>query len=493
MKKIFVILLLFLVALLPHAANGNQPTNTNPPVYARLVMPLFFESKIPEDVHLIQQAAKRITEEKIGASVEFVPLLYTYSNLQDPVRMAELEMLFKQGGHFDLFPDVIQSIEPLALDSLLDLYGKEASEIISPFRMAYNRQNGPLYGLNSMNEYVSSFGVTMRKDIVEKYEIDLSNIHTLEDLDALFAYVHEMEPKIKLIAPYHTRYSFLGRQRSYLLNLTSLFIVSIREDGKLENYYATNEYQKNISLIRGWYEAGYIPDSLAFQSIRASQLINAGELFAYFSPYKPGIDFEHSLSCGMEMVTVSLSEPLVTRQSLENTRWSISAMCVNAGKAMQLLNLLYTDNELVNLLLYGIEGLHYVVLEDGTIDYPQNVSSDTVGYKNTLSWLLPNQTVSNLWHGNDPDLWEQLKAYNESAPVSDMLYFVFDDTGVAEESQKVHSILNKYLYGLETGQLNPIIYLPMMLQEMEEAGAERVINAAQKQYDLYLAEKDISK
>jgi putative aldouronate transport system substrate-binding protein len=153
---------------------------------------------------------------------------------------------------------------------------------------------------------------------------------------------------------------------------------------------------------------------------------------------------------------------------------------------MQFLNLLYTDSDLVNLLIYGIEGEHYVRLPDGTIGYPDGMDAETAGYRNTVPWVLPNQLLSYVWHGNDPDVWKKTEVFNKTARVSKVIGFTFDPGPVQQENDALNGIVSNYSYGLETGQLDPDVYLTKMLKEMEEAGVERVIAEAQRQYDLFL-------
>ena len=47
---------------------------------------------------------------------------------------------------------------------------------------------------------------------------------------------------------------------------------------------------------------------------------------------------------------------------------------------MKFLNLLYTNAEVINLIDWGIEGVHYVKNEDGTIRYPDGVTAETSTY-----------------------------------------------------------------------------------------------------------------
>jgi putative aldouronate transport system substrate-binding protein len=228
---------------------------------------------------------------------------------------------------------------------------------------------------------------------------------------------------------------------------------------------------------------------MALQSIRATQLMKAGELFSYLCAYKPGIEYEETISSGREMVVAPLMEPVITQRSINSSRWGISVKCLNPGKAMQFLNLMYTNSDLVNLLVYGIEGEHYVRLPDGTIDYPDGLNAGTVGYHNTVPWVLPNQLPTYIWHGNDQNVWKDTERFNKTAKVSDTIGFAFDPSAVAPENEALNQIANRYTYGLETGQLDPDVYLAKMLKEMQEAGVERVISEAQRQYDLYLEGK----
>ena len=489
-KRVWAVLLLgfFLLGAKAFAAPTARP------IYARLTVPVFFESEIPKDIDKVSEAVSRLTEEKIGASVTLVPLLYVFgvndsSDVADPVKMSELELLEKQGVTFDVLPDDMPNAHFLELDGLLNQYGREARALIGDELLGYARTGGKLYVLPSVSDYVASSGVAMRRDIVEKYGIDLSGIHSLEDLDPMLSYVSQREPELKMISPNQTRRSFLGRLHFDDAILKCVCDLNPEDPARVVNYYATDEYLEAIRRFRRWYLTGYLPDQMALQSIRATQLMKAGELFSYLCAYKPGIEYEETISSGREMVVAPLMEPVITQRSINSSRWGISVKCLNPGKAMQFLNLMYTNGDLVNLLVYGIEGEHYVRLPDGAIDYPDGLSAETVGYHNTVPWVLPNQLPSYIWHGNDLNVWKDTERFNKTAKVSDAIGFTFDPSAVAPENDALNMIANRYTYGLETGQLDPDVYLAKMLKEMQEADAERVIAEAQRQYDLYLEGK----
>lgn len=35
-----------------------------------------------------------------------------------------------------------------------------------------------------------------------------------------------------------------------------------------------------------------------------------------------------------------------------------------------------------------------------------------------MGWMMPNQFLTHVWEGNDPDLWTEMKEFNTNAKVS---------------------------------------------------------------------------
>lgn len=487
MKRVLprLLVVLFAIGLMLPVASADEP------VYARIVMPVLYESEIPKDIDRVNAAVDAFAKRKIGASVQLVPILYVSSNsaaagIEDPVRLSEIGMLEKQGITFDVLPAVLPHARFIELSALLDEYGSNIRRLVDKERQDHARMDGQLTELPSVSDYVASAGLTMRKDVLTKHGIHWSTVRSLEDVDALLRQIHQAEPELKLICANQTRRGLLSRFQFMDAVPNSVCDLDPNDSTRMVNYYATQPYLDTLRRIRRWHEAGYLPEQIALQNIRASQLVKAGELLGYFCAFKPGIDFEESTSCGREMVTVPLIEPAVTRRSLDIAHWGISATCLNPGKAMQLLDLLYSDSELANLLVYGLEGIHYVITEDGTIDYPEGVDASNVGYANSLPWLMPNQLLTHVWRGNDPDLWQKTDQFNKAAKVAPTLDFRFDPTPVEDANNALNRIALQYAYGLETGQLDPEVYLPVMLSEMESAGAQRVVAEAQRQYAQFL-------
>ena len=69
-----------------------------------------------------------------------------------------------------------------------------------------------------------------------------------------------------------------------------------------------------------------------------------------------------------------------------------------------MLNFLYTDEKITNLLCWGLEGEHYQKNGDGTISYPDGKDESEIGYNFNLNWMLPNPYLAYVWKGDDLNL-----------------------------------------------------------------------------------------
>lgn len=447
----------------------------------KLTIPLRYLSKIPEDIELVENEINKITSEKIGVVVEIIPL--TSSDASSTISMME-----KEDRYFDLNTGGTSGYKSfIQLDSLLAQYGTDILDAFTEEELSWGQVDEKQYLIPTKRDYVHAMGVTMRKDILDKYEIDASTIRSLEDLDRLYDFISVKEPQLKMTAPQGLNFSFLFRYSGWEELSTGVAILA-DEPSTVVSLYETDEYEYLIRMIRGWYLKGYLPDELNIQKFYSSQLVKADKLFSYFQAYKPGIDVEESMSSAHEMVTVCVSEPVMNNNSITTFLWGITSKCKYPIEAMKLLNLLYSDSDVMNLLNYGIEGRHYEILDDGTIDYPEGVTAANSRYNPAVGWILPNQFITYVWHGNDLDLWEDIVEFNNGAKRANSFGFYFDSSEVYEQTRNVVRLYYTYVQGLEMGLLDPDSILPVLREKLHEAGIDDIVASAQQQYEKWLKE-----
>ena len=143
--------------------------------------------------------------------------------------------------------------------------------------------------------------------------------------------------------------------------------------------------------------------------------------------------------------------------------------------------------DLANILINGLEGTHYEFTDkdNGVINYPDGVTASNTGYT-SLPWAWPNEAISYVWEGNDPDIWDQTQEFNNNAVVSPAKGFAWDNTDVQNEVTACANVTAKYGPALECGSLDPETTIPKFLDELKAAGADTIIAEKQRQLDDWL-------
>ena len=84
----------------------------------------------------------------------------------------------------------------MELDELIDKYGSAIKEKVDERAWDAAKYDGKIMAIPSQNAYAASKSYVFKKELVDKYNIDYKNIHTLEDLESFLKIVKENEPNI---------------------------------------------------------------------------------------------------------------------------------------------------------------------------------------------------------------------------------------------------------------------------------------------------------
>ncbi|MBB5264108.1 hypothetical protein HNP82_001213 [Catenibacillus scindens] len=156
--------------------------------------------------------------------------------------------------------------------------------------------------------------------------------------------------------------------------------------------------------------------------------------------------------------------------------------------AMKFINLLFTDEDVINLMNFGIEGVHWEEKPDGTIGFPEGVDSSNSGYYLNATWIFGNQFLSRVWEGNDPDSRQIALEKQENALYSPAIGFTVDTSLFENELTSINNIIEEYRNGLISGVLDPETELPAFLEKLENGGMPEILQSCQQQYDEWKAQ-----
>ena len=313
---------------------------------------------------------------------------------------------------------------------------------------------------------------------------------TIEDVDALYEKVAALEPGMWMIAPDNLGMPELT-PLDYVGGLETYAILDPENNTTVENFFDTEPFKKWCTYIHKWFENGWVNSGAASDTESYYSYIKSGQAFSFFSDYgHPLSVVDQQNNCGgVELTMVHLTEPLATTATSAVFCYSIGSGSEDPVKAMKMLNFLMSSTEAMNLLNWGIEGEDYVVNGEGLLDFPEGKDASTVGYHLGAGWILPNQFVCTPWATDGADIYQKIEDYNASSIISKTMGFTFDPSPVQDQISAVSNVRSKYYKALITGAVDPEEYIPLLLQEMEDAGSAEVIAEMQRQVDAWLAEQ----
>ena len=373
------------------------------------------------------------------------------------------------------------------ITDLVEKLCPDAIEAIGTENLDACKVNGVLYGLPPTKEYGVQYGAVMRKDLVEKYDINIDAITTWEDLGPVFEIIKANEPEIYPLVSFDSSTSIsemiLGSEFDLCQDKMGVVYLDDQE-GTVVNLFETSEYRSAIDLVRSWYNSGYVYKDITTTQETGESLMAAGKAFCWLANMKPGYAEQESKNTGVEMVQVNISDGISCTQDVAALQMGIARNCENVEKTLEFLNLLYTDADLMNLLANGIEGQHYVLNEQGKATLPEGVTDSGYVFNH---WEIGNNFITYLWDSDVDDLWGMTEEFNSNTYKSPAFGLSFDLSEVSTEVAAVSSTMSQYRMVLENGTVDAESMLPQFVDKLQSAGINEIISVKQAQMDEFLS------
>lgn len=452
---------------------------------------------IPSGVDDVEERINVITEEKINTHVTLRPVSYSTFSQQMALVLAE-------GEKVDLVTIPDDFLNMLAEDQLMDMtdylndYGQGVLDAVGTF-LSGTMRDGRIYGVTAMGGKATSTHFLMRTDWLLETGIDTGQItpakgifptdKSLDTVESIFASVKEKHPNAQILV------SSIGETNlKYLICYDSMgdsFGVIMNGDNyKVVNLYESEEYRKVVEMAIRWNGLGYIMDDASVNTAASSDVLMTGNAFCDLVMTQQGVEAQYKQSTGYDFTAVQMNLPMLyTGQNLLTVN-SLPICCQEPEAAVEFLNLMYTDAQVVNLLAYGVEGLHYRFMPDGTVDYPEGMTGQNSPYPCIQTWMFGNTLLDYVKVGNVPDLYEIQARANDTARRSTAFGFIYDNTSVLSQVTACERIVEQYEPGLLTGELD-IKMLDEFNNKLEDAGINQIIQEKQRQLDEWLEENQI--
>jgi putative aldouronate transport system substrate-binding protein len=480
--RLCMVFVLVLTALAPLWA-GARRQEGGP---AELVWAFATWGTTPPDIARVEGAISDYLEGKAGIRVKLLPIgiaEWTQKiNLMLASPSEQLDIFYLGAA---LYQSSISRGQLVPLNDLLASKGQDLVRTVGDLYLQAGQKDGVQYGIPSIRDMASGLGFLIAKEYVEKYGLDIGSVKNLEDITPILAEIKRNEPSFY---PLSMNVGFEVTRSLNYDNISDDFGVLMGDNqDRVVNLFETPQYRQRLELYRSWYQAGYISPDAAVSNETAVSVMKAGKACAQFTANKPGIVIENELSTGRRLDFADITNAVLTTGNVQGVMWAIANNSRNPEKAMELLNLLFTDPVLSNLINYGIEGEHYVKRSDGTIGFPPGVTALNAKYNlGGMDWQLGNNYIAYPWEGKPADLAAQLKAFNDRAIVSPAYGFTFDNSRVLAQISALTAVADQYRKALETGSAD-LSLLDEFNTKLKAAGLADVIAEKQRQYDAWRA------
>jgi len=413
-----------------------------------------------------------------------------YNNIEEVITNSSTPIdAFIIGGNEDpyglSFSNLASKGELLDLTSLFpanasNIYKKLSKDDISSLKL-----DGKIYAIPSLNLLATSEGVTVRKDLMAKY-----NLSSMSNLDELEVYLDKVSKNEKSLAPlnyipFDTQ--FYARLYGYVVLDGFTNLVYKYDDPKMQliPFEDTNAFKDVVRRLTKWVDKGY----LVF-----SRNNDSGEAAAYLDSH---VYLEQDIKVsGVQSHTYLLGKdlPLIRTNPIsavyENGGVAISTKSKNAARTLKFLNWVQGNKDNYNLFNYGREGKDYT-LDNGVISFSAATNSSSPysswnsspfrNFNYDLNDFLPAENLKSLR--------TTINTLISKAVYSPHKGFYPNYADIEDAVKTRNNLFNQDVYyALYLGTLN-YSDIDKIREDLKSIGTDKIVATLQSQLNTFLSNK----
>ncbi|MEZ4636736.1 MAG: ABC transporter substrate-binding protein [Caldilineaceae bacterium] len=501
MQSIFALLLILSMLLAacspaaPAAPSGDSSADTSADSDSGVVQIRYQYPRPPmQDLQMVQDALNEMITPKIGVELILEPIDGGVYNDKMQLALAsgeECDIIFTAPWINSYATNVANGVL-YPLDDLLPEHAPGLWASMPETTWEAARVAGHIYGVINQQIFPKPWGVNVRKDMLEKYNFSLDNVTKWEDMEPFLEAVRDGEG----INPVYAAENFTGLYRSGYyghveIGVPGVTVYADDEDRKVLNTFETPEFKEAADLTKKWVDAGFF--ALEPPPVdQADGMFRAGQFAMNYHVEKPGNAIENQNRYGWEFVSKNLTDPLILDTgAVTATMNGVCASSKNPEKAVEVLELFNTDIEVYNTLSRGIEGVHWVWIdeENKVMGYPEGVDGSTSTYNPNSDWMFGNQFNAYYRDARQVGAWEATKAMNDGAFPATVLGFTVNTEPIKTELAQIKAVSDEFVVPVQNGWVAYDDVADDVIARLNDAGMQTVIDEIQKQVDEWAANR----
>lgn len=457
---------------------------------------MIFVGPKPVDYDLVFTEINKKLKEKINATLEGEFLDWSDWAQKYPLKLAaneNFDLIYSanwagyndqalKGGFLELTEDLLAKYMPMTWEAMPKVSWDQA------------KVNGKLYMVpQNSGESVEKL-ILYREDLRKKY-----NLPAIDSPESYANYLKTVAKNEKGIVPftpetgdwkYHNLDRVLLKQQNEwnMFDLDMPFAFKLKDPkGQVFNVYETQEfkdlanYYKDLADNNAWSKNALNSKNDHQQDFKqgktASITHNNGTLGSLMALMR-----QENSPYEVALADINVGKAKSVAISTQNGT-SIHATSKNVERSLMLIDLMQNDKEMHDLMMYGIEGVHYNKVGDDKYE-----ATD----KN------PNFTGFSNWNFNSPlnrdniafpqEASDLAKGWESNVYHYPLETFVFDNSNVKTEIANVGNVMLRYAIPLEYGVAKDVdAALAELNQQLKAAGVDKIQQELQSQIDAFLA------
>lgn len=362
----------------------------------------------------------------------------------------------------------------MPLNKLVEEYGKEMKAAIPNWLLDVAKVDDELFAIPNQQIIARQLGVVIQKKYAEKYNFNKTSLKDIRELEPFLEEIAKNEPSM---FPIDKRVEAVI-EKDYE-GLTADMVWTNKNDPDAKLYPITEVFAEQLKLDNEWYKKGYIRKDIATVTDNSAD-VKANRYVCSLSSHKPGADAEFSARQGLEYIAVPIEGAYIKAVSGIETMTAINVNSKNPEAAMKLLNLVYTDKEIFNQLIFGLEGVHYTKTGENSVEPVADSKYNYTAY----AWRIGNQFNAYYLPGQADGTWEATDKLNREAQISVLRGFTFNPAKVQAELAQVAAVKKEYLNSqFTTNDIDK--YIAEYTDKLNQAGLPNIVKELQAQIDAW--------
>jgi len=427
-----------------------------------------------------------ITEKTIGVHADI-----TWAATANYANTANLAL--SSGEQLDLM--TVMPMDPVSFNALIannqlmdisDIMEEEAPETMAEMGdyLSGMSVNGKIYGIPCWRNYASAIYLIMRNDVLEQVGMldKAKNMTKWSEAEEIWKAVKD-QTDFAPLGSYRSQAGMMANKDSFAEakpwdTLGDVYTLVFTDDqGNVSLTLDNPDFLSMLKEQQRYWDEGLVYKDVLTNQDHVDTLTKAGVVFSSIQTSEMGVETAKKEATGIDETCIEVMKNMVGSSYVNKFGMAVPVTAQEPEAAVRWVNAVWTNPELENLLVWGVEGSDYIN-KDGVAAYPSAEAENSV-YHNA-DFVYGNYFNALPWEGNDVDFRQQAMDYLKSATISPLMGFTPNTSELTNTMTAISTVYQKYykqvLFGAASDE-----DIDNYRSELKTAGIDEYINTLQKQ------------